>query len=176
MPRPTVRVLASLPLDSFREENQRKHVKAFLADPSHKLDMYQLDQPLLNEARRLFATGVPDRHKEATKAAKQPVYEVRDRQGAAWRGAVILDDEGSPWLVYVDRHDQFHAKVAQALSRKKSQNTGKSPLEEKKPRDVDLKLRKREELRITDRQWLQEVISSFISGIINVLKRAVSKR
>jgi hypothetical protein len=39
------------------------------------------------------------------------VFEVRDRDGAGWRGAVVLDEGNDPWLVYVEKHDRFHHRV-----------------------------------------------------------------
>ncbi|WP_182858620.1 DUF3039 domain-containing protein [Propionibacterium ruminifibrarum] len=169
-PRPTYRVLKSLPQESFANERQRSSIRLFVQDPTSPVRLYDLDQPLLNDARSYFPDRTPDRHSEASKSARQPVFEVRDRDGAGWRGAIITDDAGDPWLIYADRHDHFHAHVADAVSATVSQATGSAPLDNKKPTRADYKIRDREERLVVELLWRGEVINRVIVGIAEALK------
>lgn len=169
-PRPTYRVLKGLPPESFADERQRSNIRLFVHDPTRAVRLYDLDQPLLNDARSYFPDRTPDRHTEASRAAQQPVYEVRDRDGAGWRGAIITDSKGDPWLIYADRHDHFHAHVSAAVSATVSQTTNSAPIDSKRPTRVDYKIRDREERLIFELIWRGELINRVIAGIAEALK------
>lgn len=79
-----------------------------------QLQLGDLTHPLLDDARRGFSRGELTTHRSSTAKFGQPVYEVRDRAGAAWRGAVVCLQEtpGTAWLVFVDKHDEFHTAAA----------------------------------------------------------------
>lgn len=127
-----------------------------------------LEHPLLRDAAEEFADGgFPDLHRTGTKAAKTKVYEVRMRAGAAWRGAIMMDKAGDPWLVYVNRHDQFHRQAKDNL---KSKNSAAYM-----PREIDYKIRSREEARIMDRDWEISVLVSLVETIKKALKSAQGK-
>lgn len=168
-PRPTFRVLKDLPASTFLDEKQRAQITAFLDDPTRDIYLYDLDQTLLRDARSFFPDREPNRHKEASKAAKMPVFEVRDHGGAGWRGAVIRDDSGDAWLVYADAHDHFHATVADALSATISQQTGISPLQSRMPTAIDLKFRAREEAALQEIEWRCTIANTSIKGIAAAL-------
>jgi hypothetical protein len=90
------------------------------------------------------------------------VYEVRSRTGAAWRGAVVFDHAGDPWLVYADKHDRFHSQAARHL---KSANAP-----DYMPRGVDYKLREREDAVDLDMQWQTAVLIS----VVSIIKKAAA--
>lgn len=79
-----------------------------------QLALYDLDVPLLRDARTRWASGQPDLHRACTEKLGFNMYEVRDRAGAAWRGGVVMC-EGSPWLVHADDHDAFHRHAPAAV-------------------------------------------------------------
>lgn len=111
-PRPTIRVLRILPRESFPDGYG---VAAIRSKQWDQVNISKIVHPLIQDAQRRFSEGSPDLHRAATQAAGRPVWEVRSRVGAAWRGAVILDEYGDPWLVWAAEHDIFHAKVAQVM-------------------------------------------------------------
>lgn len=123
------------------------------------LNLYGLDAPVLVDARRRLAEGFPDEHRSATRAAGRKVYEVRDRTGAAHRGAVVLDGHGDPWLVYTERHDQFHAKAADYFRR--------TP--QFLPTALDYQIRDLEDARRREQAWRVTVHQLLFGG----LQRAV---
>jgi len=136
--RPTVKVLKSLPRASFDDTTP---LDLIANGDFGRLNLYGLQQSLLEDARRRFMHGVPDRHVAASKKYGKPVYEVRDRSGAGWRGAVVLDADGDPWLVWAARHDQFHRSVADVA------------FTDHMPTAGEYKLRAREEADLTNRDW-----------------------
>ncbi|MDO5669944.1 MAG: DUF3039 domain-containing protein [Corynebacterium sp.] len=90
-----------------------------------------------------------------------PVYEVRSHQGAAWRGAVIVDAEGDWWLVHADTHDRFHASTADVLSSSSSSAF---------PSRIDQQLRDRDRAaRLTSAEDI-ELLQSFCRA----MERAVN--
>jgi hypothetical protein len=122
------------------------------------LRLGELSHPLLEDANDRFANGSsPDLHIAASKAAGNKVYEVRSRTGAAWRGAVVLDKAGDPWLVYAEKHDRFHSRAAEHLKSAKALDY--------MPRAVDYKLREREEAVDRDAQWQISILGSLVSII-----------
>lgn len=148
--RPTVRALKSLPRDTFIDSTPLDLINNSDYDC---VNLYGVEHPLLTDARRRFERGLPDRHKSASKAYGEPVYEVRDRDGAGWRGAVILDEQGDPWLVWAERHDQFHRKVAQ---------TGFGNL---LPAAAEYQMRDREEAAQGKSDWVRSVLTSFVGAL-----------
>ena len=122
--RPTLRVMKSLPetpaiLEVLSAIARAKSLAS--ADESarilKRLDLYALDCDLLKDAQREIDSGTPSKHGEATKSFGATVVEARDRSGAGYRGAVVFDGHGDPWLVFAERHDRFHAHVAEVLKR-----------------------------------------------------------
>lgn len=117
--RPTLKALLRLPRDSFDDATAYDAVLKLRSSNSEakaqiisSLRLNKVSHPLLSDAQGYFAKGVlPDKHQGSTQKRGAPVYEVRSFVGAGWRGGVILDDGGDPWLVYVDKHDQFHASA-----------------------------------------------------------------
>lgn len=154
--RPTIRVMRALPKESFIDEAPWFAVKN---KKYETLELYGIQHPLLEDARRQFESGVRSRHTKASAAAGRSVFEVRDRQGAAWRGAVVIDEDGDPWLVYVDKHDAFHSSVEGAF-----RNGGLDP------GPAEYKLRDREEQIVSRRAWQVNLLTA-LSGAITTAAR-----
>ncbi len=154
--RPTIRVLKTLPRETFVDRSVWEGVKN--RDWAN-LSLYGIDHPLLNDARSRFAAGVPDTHQVSTRAAGRRVFEVRDRSGAAWRGAVVLDDQGDPWLVYADRHDAFHATARNFFE-------AGSYL----PIAAEYTLRDREEAAIAFLAWRKELLRGLAAAIVQAMR------
>ena len=164
--RPTLRALAMLPDDTFDVASARSALARAKAtsDPAERLDILtglrldDLDHPLLADARARFADGgKPDVHKSGTKAAGSPIYEVRDPQGAGWRGAVSIE-HAIGWLVFADRHDRFHATVAAYLSKATAQW---------RPGELDRQLADREAAARRLDRWKCETLSAFLDLLGN---------
>lgn len=125
-------MLRQLPRDSFPDPSVSDRVSQLPTASKEAreqilsgLKLYPLRHPLLDNARSYFDRGdLPDLHREATQARSSkggktlPVYEVRSHSGAAWRGGVIRDDEGDPWLAHANTHDRFHASAKDVFSDK----------------------------------------------------------
>ena len=159
MPRPTIKFLQSLPIESFTDSLQRDQIarRQWL-----DLEFYEIRHPLMDDARLRFGGGrVPDRHRSSSKAAGRPVFELRDTDGAAWRGAAVLDDAGDPWLVFAEKHNRFHDRAAEVL--KVANQDGYLPL------PVELKLRDREEAARADRDWRAGLLLSLVVAIDDAL-------
>lgn len=148
--RPTIKVLKMLPRDTF---DDTAVLDVIARKDFERLNLNGVQHSMLDDARRRFASGLPDRHTAASRDQKQPVFEVRDRTGAGWRGAVILDSNGDPWLVWAERHDQFHKRVS------------KIDLDELMPTPAEYKLRDREEAASEKRDWERTVLQRFIDAI-----------
>lgn len=152
----TFRVLRSLDQASFTDgipEEIRRHQWERLA----KNGLDRIEHPLLSDAVKILeGSGKLTVHQAATKASGRMVWESRMVQGAGWRGAFILDDDGIGWIVYVERHDQFHANVAQVLK--------SSRVQEWMPRQLDYEIRERDVLRRRFREcqgrWATEVVGA----------------
>jgi len=175
--RPTLRVVKAMPdapavlmaRDVIQRAKNSESPKTILEE----LRLETVRGALLDDADQRFAAGgVPDRHDAATAAYHAPVYEVRDHSGAGWRGAIILDDDGDPWLVHVDAHNKFHASVAKALKRDKGKllKTGETigAAKTAQPTDLDLWVRDCEEDRLSDHALTRELIS----GLRDALRAA----
>ncbi|WP_082452547.1 DUF3039 domain-containing protein [Frigoribacterium sp. Leaf44] len=175
--RPTLRVIKAMPdapaVLRARDVIQRAKSSELPEAILEELRLETVRGALLDDADQRFADGgVPDRHVEATAAYHAPVYEVRDPSGAGWRGAIILDDAGDPWLVHVDAHNKFHASVAKALKRDKGKllTTGETAGAAKtaRPTDLDMWVRDSEEDRLRDHALTRELIS----GLRDALRAA----
>ncbi len=83
------------------------------------------ENPLLKDAVAGFTgDGQPSRHKSSSQVTGRTVFEVRDREGAAWRGALVIPEgDDCAWLVHADRHDRFHQSAARVLADMKSAGT-----------------------------------------------------
>lgn len=156
-----------LPSDSFTDP---KEAGLISGNQWSDLRLGELAHPLLEDANDRFANGaVPDLHSAASMAAGNKVYEVRSRTGAAWRGAVVLDEAGDPWLVYAEKHDRFHSRAAGLLKSAKASDY--------MPRGVDYKLREREEALDRDTQWQISILAKVVTVIREAVRspRMVSK-
>ncbi|WP_443444864.1 DUF3039 domain-containing protein [Glutamicibacter arilaitensis] len=130
------------------------------------LDLSSIDHDLIKDAQSYFDNGsFPDRHVAATNSRRKkngktkPVYEVRSKVGAAWRGGIVIDDFGDPWLVYAAPHDKFHDTAPSFFA------------DETKylPVSSDYKLRDKEELtRITQEQDIQ-----YLRQLLEILTKAL---
>ncbi|MFJ6678625.1 DUF3039 domain-containing protein [Microbacterium sp. NPDC091382] len=133
-----------------------------------ELRLETVDSTLLEDANRGFASGAPSRHEEASRTYHGTVYEVRDHDGAGWRGAVIQDAESDPWLVYADRHNTFHATVASALKRDKGElDKGRiaGPAVDHLPTKLDVKVRENEEERLRDLHLRLDLVQGLREGL-----------
>ena len=148
--RPTIKVLRLLPRETFGDPAP---IDLLHWGDYDNLDLYGIDHPLLIDARKRFANGLPDRHQAATREHGEPVFEVRDRDGAGWRGAVVLDDDGDPWLVWAERHNHFHSKIADI------------DLDKHRPVSQEYKIRDREEAAATKRAWERSVLEAFVGAL-----------
>lgn len=157
--RPTIKVLKDLPRETYGDTEPLDLIHG---GDWKRLRLYGVDHPLLLDARKRFATGLPDRHKEASRKAGRPVFEVRDRDGAGWRGAVVLDEGNDPWLVYVEKHDRFHHRVAGVA------------WDERMPTAVEYKLRAREEAAIAETEWKMSLLRAFADGLCEATRRGVA--
>lgn len=180
--RPTLNVLKSLPRDPAIESVLEVIKRAKVADEESAVQILQearleeISNKLLEDADRGFANGgTPTKHEEASESYHATVYEVRDTTGAGWRGAVILDKDSNPWLIFADRHNQFHAKVANLLRRDKhefkTKGETKGPAKVYEPRPLDYDMRDREDERLSDLAYKRDLIS----GVIEALREANSK-
>lgn len=174
--RPTLRVLNALPTNPGIAAALSVIARAKVADRStaaqilQELRLYEVTSALLDDADRGFANGgTPSRHEEASAVYDATVYEVRDHEGAGWRGAVILDGEGNPWLVFADRHNQFHATVAKALKRDKGElkKTGisKGPAASHEPTQLDYVVRGYEDSQLQDLKYQRDLVSGLRDGL-----------
>lgn len=134
------------------------------------LDLSALDIPLLRDGRFRFAAGLPDPQKEMTAAAGTPVYEVRDRAGAAWRGAVVMPGtDPTAWLIFADAHDRFHSAGPKVLIDKARGGTlGPSALDTK-IRDIERKVSRLAAERAT-------LLESLIDSLITTARTARPER
>ena len=154
-----MRTIQLLPLDSFPDPSQRASIQA---KAWTELAIGEVVHPLLRDAAQRFEHGMPTPHKSTSEAAGRPIYEVRSRSGAAWRGAVVLDDDGDPWLIWAAKHDEFHRQAQRVLA--------SSKLENWLPRPVEYKLRAREEEAQRHVRWQIDAMGSMLLAIAEVLK------
>ncbi|MGP5306408.1 DUF3039 domain-containing protein [Brachybacterium alimentarium] len=128
--RPTLRVVkilkkgSKLPSEvaSVYESASRIDDPRAKFDKLREIDLDNLDVAVLGVARSQFAAETLDTHKSMSREADRPVYEVRDRESPAWRGAVIrLAGDEDAWMVHADRHDEFNDRgflVIRAMKKK----------------------------------------------------------
>lgn len=76
-----------------------------------EIDLGRIDHLLLVDANARLGDGTATVHESSTREWGTTSFEVRARTGAGWRGAVVLDGNRQPWLVFADRHDKFHANA-----------------------------------------------------------------
>ena len=159
-PRPTIAFLKSLPLETFPDPSQQLQIAQ---GDWLNLEFYRVSHPLMDDARSHFlGGGAPDQHRTATQSAKRPVYELRDRgQGAAWRGAAVLDDAGDPWLVYAEKHNRFHNRAAEVLAKAKHATY--------MPTHAEYKLRDREDAANADRSLRQKLLEELVAAVDRAL-------
>ena len=130
------------------------------------LDLISIDLDLIKDAQSEFENGsFPDRHVAASNSRRKkngktkPVYEVRSKVGAAWRGGIVIDDFGDPWLVYAAPHDKFHDTAPSFFA----DETKYLPVRS------DYKLRNKEELtRIIQEQDIQ-----YLRQLLEILTKAL---
>lgn len=168
--RPTLEVLKALEKKDMLPREAAKAMQHARAIDDHEarikvlvaLGLSTLDIPLLRDARSRFTGGLPDPHKEMTVTAGTPVYEVRDRTGAAWRGAVVKPEtDPSAWLIFVDAHDRFHkAGPKVILDKARSGTLGPSALDTRL-RDMD---QKSSQLAFERATLLESLIESLIKA------------
>lgn len=158
--RPTIRVLKNLPRETFDDPEPFDLVTN---SDFGRLNLYGIKHPLLADGRKRFSSGLPDQHKSASKAANSPIFEVRDREGAGWRGAVWLDPNGDPWLVYVEKHDKFHRCVKERITSSECQ-----------PKPAEYKLRDREEAAQQGSEWRKTVLQMFADGLCEAVRQQIA--
>lgn len=137
--RPTVSVLKHLrksdklparTLEEYKAMESSSEPEARAELLARVVDIACQEVALLRDARKRFASGLPDQHRSMTKKAGQPVYEVRDTESPAWRGAVVRSGDEAAWLVYVAPHDRFHSAGPEVVgSRGKEGKLGPSVLD-----------------------------------------------
>jgi len=118
--RPTLKALKMLPRDDAAVDQAMSTFERAkqVGEPAARrsilaeLTLGKMPHPLLDDARtRIAGARMPDIHVASSTQTGRTVYEVRSRTGAAWRGALVLED-GVMWLVFAERHDRFHSTAA----------------------------------------------------------------
>lgn len=165
---PTVEVLKALNKgDRLSPEMKAEYRSASRSsEPSVKIDhlvqAFELaveDDPLLADARKGFSEGAPSTHNAMTSKAGMTVYEVRDRESPAWRGAVVCpDSDADAWLIYVNRHDHFHSSGPSVIANKKSDGS-------LGPSKLDRRIREQCATRSEDRRAEKEVLRSLVDAL-----------
>ena len=159
--RPTLKAFNQLPKDSFKGNDPWKTIKRNKDNGQenlfYKIDLSELSQNLLDNSRKVMNGGYSTNlHQAASTAAGCKVFEIRDTS-SGWRGAVVLDTQGDPWLVYADRHDRFHAHVTTILAKTNKHNW--------LPRSLDYKIRDKEEALKAFQKTALHVLIDLITGI-----------
>lgn len=123
------------------------------------ISFLHISHPLLSDSDSYFLRGdKPDKHRGSSLAGHD-VYEVRDRSGAAWRGAVIVPDS-VPWLVYAAPHDHFHSEAKSFFKNSK---------EKALPQKIDFVILKRD----IERQELALDRQKSLLKFLSILNQAV---
>lgn len=164
--RPTLKAIKQLPRESFADSVMYEMVaRLSLADSCDfreilkSISFLHISHPLLSDSDSYFSRGVkPDKHRGSSLEGHD-VYEVRDRSGAAWRGAVIVPDS-VPWLVYAAPHDHFHSEAKLFFKNSK---------EKALPQKVDLVILERDR----DRQKLALDRQKSLLKFLSILNQAV---
>ncbi|WEV72558.1 DUF3039 domain-containing protein [Bifidobacterium sp. ESL0790] len=161
-----MRDLLSLPDDLFLSGTPLRQLKENIrrgdSDALYGIDLSSLKHRLLIEANSIVDRGFNgDRYKAASKSAGRPVYEIRDNSSGC-RGAMILDDDGDPWLVYAGSHDWSDAKVANLLTKSRSRYW--------MPTDLDMGIRKGEDAWLASRREAVGILDSLIRSVHGALQ------
>lgn len=155
--RPTIKAIQGLPRESFIDPTMfdvaSTHDEAKMLE---QLRLFDLVHPLLVDASRQVATTKLSTHQSCTSAADRPVYEARQTDGAAWRGAFIRDGDNW-WLVYSDKHDKFNSRAKKFLKRSRSA--------EWMPSDQDYDVLDAENGDLALRQWRTTILRTLVEAI-----------
>lgn len=151
--RPTIRVLKQLPCDLFDDPVDAAQIASGNPEVLQRID--QISHPVLNAARAALRDGRRcEPHQSSTKTARQTVHEIEEKS-SGWRGGVIIDDAGDPWLVHIDKHDKFHSMAATVLNYAKKDRWGPGP--------ADYEMRKREDHVRAGQEWKMRVTRTFLT-------------
>lgn len=157
--RPTLNVLRSL---IARETGWgRERHREFLRETEHLAwpSLHSLDHVIIRAAASTFPHGRATNakpHQSSTKSAQRRVWEVIDGS-LGWRGAVILDDHGDPWLVHVDSHEAFHNHAATHLTAANAPRY--------MPTEADYHQRDLERGKVLVSQWRDNFIRAALDGL-----------
>ncbi|GAA0210267.1 hypothetical protein GCM10009537_13180 [Corynebacterium riegelii] len=126
--RPTVKVLKilysgdKLPEYTAAAYNDAKRA----SEPEVKIEYLrqavehaQAEVTLVTYIQARFDQGIFER----LRSVDHRVFESRDAEGAAWRGAVVHDGGDTAWLVHADTHDHFLAQANKVLGAMKRDGT-----------------------------------------------------
>lgn len=162
--RPTIRVvkilkkgskLPSAAVSVYESASQIDDPEAKF-DKLREMDLDNLDVALLGVARHQFAAEKLDTHKSMSREAECPVYEIRDRESPAWRGAVIrVEGDKDAWMVHADRHDEFNGRGSAIIRAMKKEGTLGPSQVDRKLRDAQ---RGAQQDRIAQTQILQALL------------------
>lgn len=142
-----------------------------------ELRLYELDVNLLRDARSFLDRGtLPNTWTSATDKLGFPVYELRDRVGAAWRGALIFHrnepatqcegvpaEAADPWMVYAGAHGAFHNAVVKNM--KNLDDTGNL-----RPSELDLRIREVEDADIEDCEGRAKLLHAVLDAMARALE------
>ncbi|WEV67363.1 DUF3039 domain-containing protein [Bifidobacterium sp. ESL0769] len=149
--------LAGTPWKLLKENIRRGEL-----NPFYGIDLSSLRHRLLLKANSIVDSGFnSDRYQAASRSAGRQVYEVRDHASGC-RGAMVLDDDGNPWLVYAGLHDWSDAKVAAELKKSRSQYW--------MPTDEDMGIRRAEDAWLSSRQEAVDILDSLVRTIHDALQ------
>lgn len=163
--RPTVRVLKSLPSHMFADPTAR--ARRDRGDRSLLQELDRLDHWIVNAARAAIYEGHQCQlHDSSTASAGQRVFEIREKS-SGWRGAVILDAAGDPWLVHVDSHQQFHRQAKDVLTE------GKRAVWY--PGAADYRMRDLEEHAAAGERWKGDVAQCLLDSLSAALVEATAE-
>lgn len=161
--RPTLTVLRSL-TEGWDPPNFKHQLNA--VHPSEWPDLADLPHPVFAAAAADMPNGETQTcklHESSTHAAGRKVWEVRDlHTGPGWRGAVVYDDDGDPWLVYAGTHHSFHRKARTYLQ--------KSNAALYLPTDADYRLRDLEDAKHAVQRWESTTVRAVLEGLATAIR------
>lgn len=142
-----------------------------------ELRLYELDVNLLRDARSFIGRDtLPNTWSNAATQLGFPVWELRDRVGAGWRGALIFHrdqqlpqsadqqgDHSDPWLVYADSHDSFQNSAISSM--KQLDRDGKL-----RPSPLDLRIRAAEDQELEDREGRARLLHVVLDALSESLE------
>jgi hypothetical protein len=143
-----------LPENSFKNKNV---IKLIRLKRWEELDLSDVGHPLLVDADRRFASGLPDIHREFSNIAGTKLFEARSQEGAAWRGIVWLDAYNDPWLIWAGTHDDFHGQQARNAIKQISNWL---------PTHAEYSLRARDEARSRFNHWRKQALQITLETIL----------